>query len=87
LLGQLDGLDGGRWATVVGLELGAQLGAADVDLSTPGRPRGEQYFGHPGDFPDVTPPGGGCCGRVGPRLKGHSESAVQLGLDAGVVPL
>jgi len=87
LLGQLDSLDRGRWAGVVGLEPGGQRGAADVDLGPPGRPRGEQLLGHPGGLPDVTLPGGSRCGGVGSRAEGQPESAVQLGLDAGVVPL
>jgi len=87
LLGQFDRLDRGRWAAVRRLEGRRELRPADVDQGAAGRPGGEQLRRDAHDLAHGAPAAGDCRGGVGAFGEPQTEAAVQLGLDAGVVPL
>ena len=87
LLGQLERLHRGRRAAVFGLERDRQGGPAHVDPRPPLGPDLGQLLGHTDDLADGPLAGGRGRVGVGAGLERHPEPPVQLGLDAGVVPL
>ena len=83
LLGELDGLDRGRWPAVGALKLGGQLAAAGLNAGPPGGPPLVQPGVDADDFPHRT------FARVGarPLREPDAELGVQVPLEGGVVGL